>query len=271
MIKNIKPYASMREHAILEVLRAHGGACRTGELAALLQVSEETVRRNVKRLVKEGLVVKVHGGVLLANITEEPAFSHRLEENREAKTRMADCVADMIGDGASLFLDNSSTTIFVAEALRKRKNLFVVTNSIGAAARLSAHNHNRVFFAGGEIRESDGGSYSPEAMDFVRGFQTDYAILAATAVNAENGFMLTDLSEAAFVRAFLQNAHTGIFVADQSKIGRTGPIVIDDPSRVGALVTDAPVPAALKTAAQRWQMDIFVAADAGCNKDTDDE
>ncbi len=262
-----KPYASIREHNILEVLRDQGGSCRTAELAVLLDVSEETVRRHVKRLVAGGLAVRVHGGVFLSNVNAEPAFRDRLGENPEAKRRMAACVANMIGDGASMFLDNSTTTTFVAEALRVRRNLFVVTNSVTAAERLSARGNNRIFFAGGELRDHDGGSYDSGAMDFIRGFRPDYAVLAATAINAENGFMLTDLAEAAFTRAFIENARTSIFVADNSKIGRTGPIVIAEPERVAALVTDMPPPADLLRAAEGWNVDIVVAPEDGkCTK-----
>ncbi len=261
-------HASMQEHRILKALREQGGSCRTAELAVLLGVSEETVRRNIKRLVRDGLAVKVHGGVFLSNVNEEPAFNQRLGENREAKLRMAKCVADTIPDGASLFLDNASTTTFVAEALRVRRNLFVVTNSITAAGRLSAHNHNRIFFAGGELRESDGGSYSAEAMDFVRGFNPDFAILAAAAINAENGFMLTDLAEAAFARAYIRHARTSIVVADQTKIGLNGPIVIEDPVRIAMLVTDAPVPGDLAAAAAGWNIEVVVAPpDGACRKE----
>lgn len=271
MTKPSKPHASLQEHRILKILRAQGGSCRTAELAVLLDVSEETVRRNIKRLVEGGLAVKVHGGVFLSNVNEEPAFNRRLGENREAKIRMARCVSNSIPDGASMFLDNASTTTFVAEALRARKSLFVVTNSITAAERLSAHNHNRIFFAGGELRENDGGSYSASAMDFVRGFSPDYAILAAAAINAENGFMLTDLAEAAFARSFIKRARTSIVVADRTKIGLNGPIVIEDPSRIARLVTDAPVPGDLAASARDWNVEIVVAPDNGdCRKEGED-
>ena len=70
--KTAEIYSSHRAHELLEVLRENGGSCRTAELAGLLNVSEETVRRSIKHLAKEGVVIKVHGGVLLANRNEEP-------------------------------------------------------------------------------------------------------------------------------------------------------------------------------------------------------
>ena len=252
-------YSSHRAHELLGVLRENGGSCRTAELATLLNVSEETVRRNIKHLAKEGVVIKVHGGVLLANRNEEPAFGERMEVNRTAKRAMAKCVVGMIEDGASMFIDNASTTTFIADALRIRKNLFVVTNSIKVAERLSAHNHNRVFFAGGELRETDGGSYGAGAMEFIKRFNPDYAILSAVAVNSDNGFMSTDLSEAEFARVYVENANASIVVADQSKVGQKGPIIFAEISNIDVLVTDTPPPALFQSAAKTVGMKIIVA------------
>ena len=260
MIKNTEAYSSHRAHELLKALRDNGGSCRTAELASRLNVSEETVRRNIKHLAKEGVVIKVHGGVLLANRNDEPAFDERMEANQSAKRQMAARVAAIIDDGASLFIDNSSSTAFVADALRVRKNLFVVTNSIKSAERLSAHNHNRVFFAGGELRETDGGSYSPDAMAFVKGFNLDFAVLSAAAVNSDNGFMLTDMSEAEFARVYVEKSNACIVVADHTKIGQSGPIIFAEPSSIDVLVTDVPTPAKFAAAAKAAGMKIITVA-----------
>lgn len=267
MTEQKNAYTSIHEHRLLQVLRDKGGSCRTSTLAKLLNVSEETIRRNVKRLVKEGVVVKVHGGVLLANLNVEPAFLHRLEENRVAKQQMAEQVLEMVEDGTSLFLDNGSTTTFVAEALRERKNLFIVTNSIKVAERLSAHNQNRVHFAGGELRENDGGAYGAVALDFIRGFTPDIAVLAASAINHTRGFMLTDLAEAEVARIYIRNARTNIVVADQSKIGRKAPIIIGDPALISTLIVDAPLPENLAKAAVDWGTEVIIAQTEGMLRD----
>ena len=259
LTKTAEIYSSHRAHELLEVLRENGGSCRTAELAGLLNVSEETVRRNIKHLAKEGVVIKVHGGVLLANRNDEPTFDERMEVNLPAKRAMAKCVVGMIEDGASMFIDNSSTTTFIAEELRIRKNLFVVTNSIKVAGRLSAHNKNRVFFAGGELREADGGSYGANALEFIKGFNPDFAILSAAAVNSDNGFMSTDLSETEFARAYVEQANASIVVADQSKIGQNGPIVFADTATIDVLVTDLPPPAKFKATAKSVGMKIIIA------------
>ena len=252
-----------REREIIEALHMNGGSFRIQPLAAQLGVSEETIRRNVKKLADDGLVRKVHGGVHLPDAEpdaeSEPSFQQRMDQNPDAKRRIAARVAAIVRNGDSLFLDIGSTTAYIARALRSHRDLFVVTNSVAVAHLLAARNNNRVFMAGGELRAHDGGAFGAEAIAFVRRFQVDYAICSATAINAERGFMLFDLQEAEFSREIMLRAKTRIVAADSTKFGCGGPIVVGDPSMVDKLVTDAPPPADLCAAMEAWSLEIIVA------------
>jgi len=248
-----------REREIIEALRMKGGSSRIQPLAVQLGVSEETIRRNVKKLADDGLVRKVHGGVHLPDAEIEPSFQQRMDQNPDAKRRIAARVAAIVRNGDSLFLDIGSTTAYIARALRGHRDLFVVTNSVAVAHLLAARNNNRVFMAGGELRAHDGGAFGAEAIAFVRRFQVDYAICSATAINADRGFVLFDLQEAEFSREIMLRARTRIVAADSTKFGRGGPIVACDPSIVDKLVTDAPPPADLCTAMEAWSLEIIVA------------
>lgn len=255
------PGHSHRQQAILDALRDCGGTIRTARLADRLGVSEETVRRNVKRLAEAGLVRRMHGGVHLPDHGEEPNFRQRMERNPELKRRIADAVAALIENGASLFLDIGSTTVFIARALRNHRDLFVVTNSIQVAQLLAMQNGNRVFMAGGELRGHDGGAFGAEALSFVRRFQVDHAIFSAAAVDAISGFMLHDLQEAEFSRAIMSRAARRIVAADSTKFGRRAPIVVGDPAEVNVLVTDRSPPPNLARALSDWRIESFVAKD----------
>jgi DeoR family glycerol-3-phosphate regulon repressor len=252
---------SLREREIVEALRVGGGSSRIQVLAAQLGVSEETIRRNVKKLADDGLVRKVHGGVHLPDAEIEPSFQRRMDENPDAKRRIAARVAAMIANGTSLFLDIGSTTAYIAQALRGHRDLFVVTNSVSVAHLLAARNNNRVFMAGGELRAHDGGAFGAEAIAFVRRFQVDYAICSATAINADRGFMLFDLQEAEFSREIMLRAKTRIVAADSTKFGRGGPIEVCEPTIVDMLVTDAAPPRDLNAAMDAWSLEVIVAGD----------
>lgn len=248
-----------RQQEILDALRRAGGSLRVHRLAAELEVSEETVRRNLKRLAEAGHVEKMHGGARLAEEGGEGDFQHRLRIATGAKQRIARHVAAQISDGSSLFLDVGSTTSYIADALRDHSDLLVVTNSVSVAYKLATRGGNRVYMAGGALRAHDGGAFGAEALAFARNFKTDLAVLSTAGITAEGGFMLFDLEEANFSRAIIQGATRPMVAADSAKFGRAAPIALCDPALIDTLVTDAPPPADLAAAAANWGLNIEVA------------
>lgn len=236
--------SSQRERAVIQLLQDTGSA-RIDSLAQQLGVTDETVRRIVKRLQALGLVTRVHGGVHLKDWGPEASFAQRMVQNPGPKRRIAEGVARIIPDGASLFLDVGSTTAYVAQALRVRRDLLVVTNSLAVAQALTGVNGNQLFMAGGELRSHDGGAFGAEALAFVQQFRVSYAILSVAAIAAPAGFLLQDLREAEFSRAIIDRAEATIVAADSSKFGRSAPIAIADPSRFTTLVTEQAPDAAL--------------------------
>lgn len=233
--------ATQRQLEILDLLRLQG-SYRIAELALRLDVSEETIRRNVRLLAAQGLVRKVHGGVHLPDLLHEPTFQQRMNEQRAAKERIASRVATMIEDGDSLILDIGSTTAYVAQALKNHRDLYLVTNSVAVAQILAPRNGNRVFLAGGELRAHDGGAFGVEAHQFVRQFGVRYAVLSVAAIDGVTGFMLHDMQEAAFSRTIMERAEQVIVAADSTKFERRAPVRLIDTASIDFMVTDAPPP-----------------------------
>ncbi|MBE2276145.1 MAG: DeoR/GlpR transcriptional regulator [Rhodobacteraceae bacterium] len=252
--------ANHRQVEILDALRRAGGAARIQSLANALDVSDETIRRNIRRLAAEGLVEKLHGGARLVERVDEADLQTRLQENIPGKRRIAGCVAAMVADGASVFLDVGSTTSFIADALQAHSRLNVFTNSLAVAWKLATRNANRVFFAGGELRPADGGTFGPEALEFLDYFTADLAIISATGLCPDRGFLLADLSEARLARKMMTRAARVIVAADSRKFHRLAPVSLGDPAQVDMLVCDAPPPEVIRLAAEGWGVDICVAA-----------
>ncbi|HHB83266.1 MAG TPA: DeoR/GlpR transcriptional regulator [Devosia sp.] len=249
-----------RAHELLETLKRLGGSARNSQLADTMGVSEETIRRTVKKLSKEGLVSRVHGGVYLAEAQGAPSFHARIGERAEEKRRMAHAVARIIDDGASLFLDVGSTTLFVAEALRANSNLTIVTNSLSIAQTLMNHNQNRVFMAGGELNSSVGGTFGASARKFVAKFRADFAILSADALDVEQGFLVADEREAELAQTFVDHARNSIMVADASKTQQVAPMVTCDPSEIDIFVTDTRPGRRFGAALKEWNVEVVVAS-----------
>jgi DeoR family transcriptional regulator, glycerol-3-phosphate regulon repressor len=208
-----------RQNEIMASVKRHG-ACSIIELARQLEVSDETIRRNIKPLVHQGLIDKVHGGVILSQKQEpEPPFGKRMNERVEAKQLISAQVATIIKDGDSIMLDTGSTTAYVARALGDHRNLSVVTNCTEIARTLAREASNRVHLCGGALRSDDWATFGSSAIDFVRQFHVNYAILSIGGVTADGGFMDYHLEEAEFSRAVIAQAKKTIVVADHSKFG----------------------------------------------------
>ena len=251
--------STQREQEILNELRLAGGSARVGYLAQRLGVSDETVRRNIKALQARAQVRKVHGGVLLSEdltLTEQP-LQARMRRNAGPKKQVARALAAMINNGDSLFLDIGSTTAYAAQALAGHRDLYVVTNSLAVANTLASVNNNRVFFAGGELRRHDGGSFGDDAIRFVRRFNVQYAVFSAGAINAEIGFMLHDMAEADLSRAIA--AQTRIVLADSEKFGRRAPIAVSDQDGIDILITDKAPPDPVRNMLERHDISLTLA------------
>ena len=250
---------NQREEEILREMRLAGGSCRVSFLAAQLDVTLETIRRNIRTLEDKGIVRKVHGGVHLVEDVIEPPFHSRMDTNAEAKARLAAAVANTISDGDSVFLDIGSTTAYVAQALRQHSNLYVVTNSAFVAHTLATRNNNRMFMAGGELRAHDGGAFGAEALEMIGRLNVQFAVFSAGAVNAELGFMLHDLEEANIARVAAANAQVKIIVADSEKYGKRAPVALECSGDMDVFYSDAPPPDDIARYLAEHEIEVVVA------------
>lgn len=228
----------------LQILRLLGtrGRLAVGELALRLDVSEETIRRDVRPLAAEGLARKLHGAVALPDATSEPPMQRRLLENREGKRRIARAAAEQIEDRETIMLDTGTTTIAVAQELAARQGLMVVTNSTEVARILAVVPGNQVFLAGGQMRADDAAVFGASAVAFVREFAVRTAILSIGGIDVEHGLMDYQAAEAEFCQAVIGQAGRVIVVADQSKFGRRGFRRACGFDEIDLLITDAPPP-----------------------------
>jgi len=260
LLKQIDAHHTHREVELLETLRSLGGSARTAALAEALNVSEETVRRTVKALAKADLVQRVHGGVYLINVDAYAPVHSRLNRNAAEKMRIATSAATLIPNGASVFLDVGSTTTYLAERLKDHRSLTVVTNAINAAQALVGRNHNQVFLAGGEMRETEFGTFGPASTAFIARFSLDIAVLSVDGVDAEAGFLLAGSAEADVARTVAAQARRVIVVADQSKFGQSAPMVAFPAEKADVLITDSPLRPAFQKSFDARQIEVMVAA-----------
>ena len=141
-----------RKNEILQKLRADQRVL-VSELAAHYQVTEETIRRDLDKLEKEGYATKTYGGAILGNSTKTD-LSHaiRSKTNVEFKNQIADLVCQMVDDGDHLMIDDSSTGLFCAKKLRDKKNLTIITTSVELVVELANVETWTILLTGGRLK-----------------------------------------------------------------------------------------------------------------------
>lgn len=208
-------------------------------LSALLYASEATVRRDLNELEKRGLVKRLHGGVVLADGPgrELPLYV-REQQNVEAKRIIAGKAARYLRDGQVIFLDASSTVMFLVKHLESFQSLTIITNGQQTAEELRALNH-KVYCTGGLMLHNSSAYVGDYAAEFVRHFNADIFFFSSRGVT-EDG-LITDESaeETAIRRVMLQQSRQKIFMCDRSKIGRIYCYNLCHTSQTDAFLTNA--------------------------------
>ena len=220
-----------------------------GELAERFDVSEETIRRDVRQLEQAGRVQKIHGGVCLPGGVLEPPYRQRLRDQAEAKQRIAERALALVQPGMTLLLDSGTTTLWFARALGHVRDLTVITNSVEVAAQVLGHPGQRLYMAGGMVDPDYRASFGSEAIDYCRQFAPDLTILSMGAVDPARGFLDFDAGEAAFKRSLLAQARRVAVLCDATKFDQSGFVQVAQFGDVDDLVTDQPPPEEIAAAA----------------------
>ena len=210
-----------RDH-ILGVVHERG-VVSVGALAELLDVSTQTIRRDIDNLCESDDLRRKHGRIELAKQHLNIPFDQRTATNPSEKRDIGEAAADMIPDGATLFISIGSTPLSVARALQRHKDLTVITNNLSAAMALSDEATNRIILPGGELRLPDRDILGDEVVDFFGRYRAEYAIFGVAGV-AEDGSLLDFHSAEVRARERIrENAQTSILVLDCTKFGRLAP------------------------------------------------
>lgn len=219
------------------------------EMAGALGVSEVTVRKDLDRLTQTSLIERARGGARL-RASEEGALDERLGQRVAAKRAVAKHAAGLVGPGAVIALDSSSTCYFLALELVDRADLTVVTNSMRVAAWLAEHSEMAVVMLGGTVRRTSSSTVGFPT-ELLRGFgRIDIAFLGVSALSPERGLLERAFSEAETKRMLASVSEQVVGLFDSSKATGFGQHEMIPVDHVDRLVTDE---AYADADAERWR------------------
>lgn len=227
-----------RRNEILMKLQAERRVV-VSELSQLYDVSEETIRRDLEKLVNEGVAIKSYGGAVInENANLEVPFNIRKNYNVIGKQKIAEQIAAMVKDGESLMLDASSTAVYIAKALKEKKNLTVITNSIEIIVELMDMPEWKVLSTGGLSREGSFALVGPQTDKMLKSYHVDKAVISCKGFDLESGITDSDELHANNKITMLGAAGKKILAVDKSKFDKTAFTAIGALEDITTVVTD---------------------------------
>ncbi|MCM3717783.1 DeoR/GlpR family DNA-binding transcription regulator [Fictibacillus phosphorivorans] len=197
------------------------------ELVHEFQVSEETIRRDLIQLEKEGLVQKNYGGAILMEDlqkTQDIIMPVQLRELQffTEKDAIGQRAAQFVQEGQIIILDAGSTTWCMARHLHDIKQLTVITNALNVIEECSKNESASIFMLGGELRRNSKSMIGPQTQMEIQKYNADYVFLGASGISLRQGFTSLDLYEAQIKQAMAAAGKKIVLMADHSKLQKTG-------------------------------------------------
>ncbi len=209
-------------------------------LARHLQVSPQTIRRDLNGLCQENVLRRKHGGAELFEGPLNQPYDQRSTTNPEAKRAIGEAAAKAVPDGATIFISIGTTPEMVARALASKKGLTVVTNNLNAAMALSRETSNRIILPGGEVRLPDRDIIGDEALALFDNYRAEYGIFGVGGVDTDGSLLDFHSSEVRIREKIRANARVSLLVVDSTKFGRAAPAAGGRLSDVDRIITDKP-------------------------------
>lgn len=258
-------YATERHELIATRVRDIGRVA-VRQLARELDVTAETIRRDLDLLEDGGLLRRVHGGAVASGRSSivERTLEERRTRDVDVKRRIADAAMRLIPDGfdGSVLLDAGTTTGALAERLRDRRGprpLPVITNSVHIAATLAPSREVEVHQLGGRVRGITAAAVGSETVAAVERMRPDVAVIGTNGVSAAFGLSTPDEFEAAVKSAFVRAGRRVVVLADGSKLDDESLVRFAVLGEIDALVTDQTPDGALAVALDDAGVEVMVA------------
>lgn len=229
-----------RQQRILELVRREGKALAS-ELSELLDVSEDTIRRDLRDLAEMGLLQRVHGGALLAS-PGAARYEARRKENVQSRETIARAALQLLRRDQVIIMDGGTSTLQVAEYMPHDLQVTVITNSPPIALALSDHEKVDVILLGGRLYKNAQVTVGVETVEALRTFQADLCLLGVCSLHPEIGVSVLNLEEVYVKRAMIARSAEVAALVTAEKLSTAAPYVVGPLRDITHLVTGAEVP-----------------------------
>lgn len=229
--------AAERKQKIIDLLHQDKRVL-VSELSRMFEVTEETIRRDLEKLEKEGIVNRTYGGAMLVlHTNEDLPYTTRNTLNVEVKRQIALKAMDLIHDGDTLMVDPSSTCFEFLKTLPPKNNVTVITNSVSVLQEFAGAGL-QVISTGGTLRGRSLSLVGPTAEQTVQKYNADTAIISCKGMSLAKGVSDSNEPECELKKHMLRHAGKVILLADHTKFDKTAFVKLADWEQIDYLITD---------------------------------
>ena len=226
-----------RRDDIISMLHENGKV-KVAELSEKYGISEVSIRKDLEILESQGHLSRVHGGAVgLNKLYVNMDLNERFKTNAPAKKRLAELAASFIEDNDTIMMNAGTTLTYVLRAIRTKKNISIVTNSIQNATEAALYNTFNVILLGGELDSKYQFTYGEDAIRQLENYHATKCILSVDGICSQSGLSLYYANEASLAKKMIECSSKVIVTADASKIGKNVFARITDAKKTEILVT----------------------------------
>lgn len=234
-----------RQKRIIELVEQEESV-KVVELSKLFDVTEETIRRDLEKIEKQGILKRTYGGAVIdhrqTKETDDTPFNTRVKENITGKQKIALAISHMLNEGEVIMLDPSTTCLEIAKNIEKGKRLTVITNSISILSELSSHEELNILSTGGTLRKRSLSLIGPTAKDNIKNYYADKAIISCRGATLDRGIMDTNELEIEIKKAMIECAKEIVLAIDSTKIEKNAMYKLTELKNVDYIVVDKKLP-----------------------------
>ncbi len=238
-MNEISSSAVKRRSIIMDKLEEHG-KLSAAALSQELGVSTVTIRKDLEKLEKDGLLKRVRGG---AEIVKQRTFLNTLYKTtlkirKEEKQRIAKYAATLVNNGDSVLINVGTTSYYVLQELKNKQNLIILTNSLSIMEDICQNSNMSSIFLGGHVDAYSQSTYGEDAVDQLSKYTADILIMGIDGIDINAGVTSHQHHASDVTRQMVHCAKKRYLVADDRKIGRVSLVSICDLSLFDGIITN---------------------------------
>lgn len=226
-----------RQNEIMKLLQEFS-SMKINELSKQLDVTRETIRKDLYEMEDKGMIRKVHGGAILNKANSETNYVNRKYTNFNEKKSIAKRAAELVGDGDTIYIDYGTTSLLFAREILSKKDLTILTNSLPIANELVDYSDFQVVVMGGIIRKNEKSLFGPVANKGIEYFYVDTGFFGMGGIDLEAGYTNFHMGESEVSRNMMKHSKKTVVMADFSKFHTVAMNKVASLDEVDILITD---------------------------------